>query len=58
MCRNELYSGMFTKESYIEFLDKSGFDLISLTGDGEISDGIFVNKIILNKGNNRDNINS
>ncbi|HMG93403.1 MAG TPA: FkbM family methyltransferase [Chryseolinea sp.] len=58
LCRNELYSGMFTKESYIEFLDKSGFDLISLTGDGEISDGIFVNKIILNKGNNRDNINS
>jgi FkbM family methyltransferase len=44
LCSEELYSGMFTKESYIEFLDKSGFDLISVTGDGEINDGIFVNK--------------
>jgi len=49
LCRKELYSGMFTQDAYIEFLGKSGFELISLTGDGEINDGIFVNRSILER---------
>jgi 2-O-methyltransferase len=44
LCKSELYSGLVTKDEYIKFLDGLGFDLIELTGDGEVSEGIFVNK--------------
>lgn len=42
LCKKELYSGMFTQDKYIDFLEKAGFTLVSVVGDDEVSDGIFV----------------
>lgn len=43
LCKSELYVGLVTQGEYIDFLKKLGFELIYLTGDGEVNDGIFLN---------------
>lgn len=49
LCRSELYSGLVTQNTYIEFLKGAGFELVSLTGDGEVSEGIFINNNAIKK---------
>jgi hypothetical protein len=44
LCRSELYSGLVTQEEYIKFLESLSFELIELSGNGEVSEGIFVNR--------------
>lgn len=44
LCKTELYSGLTTQDDYIAFLEKLGFNLLSLTGDGEVNEGVFVNR--------------
>lgn len=44
LCRTELYSGLIVQDDYIAFLKKFGFELQSITGDGEVNEGIFINK--------------
>ncbi len=49
LCKNELYSGLITEDSYIEFLAGLGFELIEIKGNGEVSEGIFLNRAALQK---------
>ena len=49
LCKSELYSGLVTQNTYIEFLRGAGFDLISLAGDSEVSEGIFINTDAIGK---------
>lgn len=44
LCKSELYSGLVTHDEYIKVLNGFGFDLVELTGEGEVSEGIFVNR--------------
>jgi FkbM family methyltransferase len=44
LCKSELYSGLVTQDDYIKFLGSVGFELISISGDEEVKEGVFVNK--------------
>jgi FkbM family methyltransferase len=52
LCKTELYAGLVTQEDYIAFLKQRGFELVSVTGDGEVSEGIFVNSSVIATRNN------
>ena len=43
LCKSELYEGLCTKDNYISFLNNLGFKLIEVCGDGEVSEGVFIN---------------
>jgi|SRR5688572_1959910 len=49
LCKTELYAGLVTENEYIEFLNSHGFTLISTTGDGEVNEGIFINRKAIEK---------
>lgn len=43
LCKTEYYSGLVTQDSYIRFLETKGFKLVSMIGEQQVNDGIFVN---------------
>ncbi|HLA58616.1 MAG TPA: FkbM family methyltransferase [Puia sp.] len=49
LCKNELYSGLITQDLYIEFLAGLDFELVEVTGDGEVGEGIFISRSALQK---------
>lgn len=44
LCKDELYSGLVTRDEYIRHLSNIGFELMSTPAEAEISEGIFLNR--------------
>lgn len=44
LCKDELYRGLKIEDEYISFLKGMEFDLLSMSGDNNVKDGVFINR--------------